>query len=85
LLVLTRRPQQSLRIGHDVIITVLEIKGDSVRIGIEAPRDVDVHRSEVYDDLQAANQSAASPTNEAVLAFTRRVTDPKAAEPGPAE
>ncbi|MCW2724649.1 MAG: csrA [Frankiales bacterium] len=75
MLVLTRRPKQSLVIGHDIVITVLEIKGDSVRIGIEAPRDVDVHRNEVYEELQAANRLAASPTNEAVLAFTKRVTD----------
>jgi carbon storage regulator len=60
-------------IGHDVVITVLEIKGDSVRIGIQAPRDIDVHRAEVYESLQAANQSAASPPDAAIAAFARRI------------
>lgn len=75
MLVLTRRLQQSFRIGHDIVITVLEIKGDSVRIGIEAPREVEVHRAEVYEELQKVNRAAASPDEDAVKAFQRLVNE----------
>jgi carbon storage regulator len=81
-LVLSRRPQQSFVIGHDIVVTVLEVNGDTVRIGIKAPRDVDIHREEVYIELQQANQTAASPSSDAVAEFTRRAkgaTQPPAA------
>ncbi len=60
MLVLTRRSNQSIVIGTDVVITVLEIHGDSVRIGVEAPRSIQVHRSEVFEAVQEANRAAAS-------------------------
>jgi carbon storage regulator len=60
MLVLTRRTNQSIVIGTDVTITVLEIHGDSVRIGVDAPRSVQVHRQEVFEAVQAANLAAAS-------------------------
>ena len=70
MLVLSRRPQQSLLIGHDVVVTVLEVNGDTVRIGIKAPADVDIHREEIYRDLQQANKAAgeAKPGSAAELA-----------------
>ncbi len=71
MLVLTRRSGESVMIGDDVVVTVLEVRGDVVRLGIGAPRDIQVHREEVYRELQAANQEAASPTDDAVLALTR--------------
>jgi carbon storage regulator len=71
MLVLTRRSQQSIMIGKDVVITVLEVRGDHVRIGVSAPRDVEVHREEVFLELQQANQSAASPPREAVSGLGR--------------
>jgi carbon storage regulator len=49
-------------IGHEVVLTVLEVRGDVVRIGIKAPRDLDVHREEVFLELQLANRGAASPS-----------------------
>ena len=52
MLVLTRHSNQSIMIGEDVVITVLEVKGDQVRIGIKAPRSVDVHREEVFVALR---------------------------------
>lgn len=69
MLVLTRRANQSIMIGHDVIVTVLEVRGDQVRLGIRAPRHIDVHREEVFAALQAANRSAASPPPEALDAL----------------
>ncbi len=60
MLVLTRRANQSIIIGDDVVVTVLEVRGDQVRIGITAPRNVTVHREEVYKQLHDANVEAAS-------------------------
>lgn len=59
MLVLTRKRNQSIIIGDEVEVTVLEIRGDQVRLGINAPRKVSVHRREVYEDIQQANQEAA--------------------------
>lgn len=50
MLVLTRRVDESIVIGNDVVVTVLEVRGEQVRIGIEAPRDVTVHRREVFEE-----------------------------------
>lgn len=48
MLVLSRHKDESIVIGDDVLITVVEIRGDKVRLGIDAPRDVSIHREEVY-------------------------------------
>jgi len=61
-LVLTRRPHQSIHIGDDIVVTVLEVKGDQIRIGINAPREVQVHREEVLQALTQANRSAVLPS-----------------------
>lgn len=71
MLVLTRRAGESVMIGDDVVITVLEARGEVIRLGIQAPRDVQVHREEVYKELQAANREAASPTDDEVAAVTK--------------
>jgi carbon storage regulator len=80
MLVLTRRAGESVIIGDDVVITVLEARGDVIRLGIQAPRDVQVHREEVWRELQAANREAASPTEDAVRAVTRMLNSDSAAE-----
>ena len=77
MLVLTRRAGESVMIGDDVVITVLEARGDVIRLGIQAPRDVQVHREEVYRELQAANREAASPTEDAVVAVTKMLQSPE--------
>ncbi len=59
MLVLSRKAGESLVIGSDVVVTVLEVRGDLVRIGIDAPRSVSVNRKEIHDELMAANQQAA--------------------------
>jgi carbon storage regulator len=78
MLVLTRRAGESVMIGDDVVITVLEARGDVIRLGIQAPRDVQVHREEVYRELQDANRAAASPTEGAVQALTKMLGKPDA-------
>jgi carbon storage regulator len=52
MLILTRRPMESIRIGDDVTIKVLGVKGRQVRLGIEAPRSLGVHREEIYLQIQ---------------------------------
>ena len=59
MLVLTRKYGQQIMIGDDIVITVLEGRGDSVRIGVEAPGSISVKRAEVYEAVSAENLAAA--------------------------
>ena len=52
MLVLSRKPNESIVINHDIVVTVLSIQGDRVRLGIEAPGVIPVHRQEVYEKMQ---------------------------------
>jgi len=69
MLVLTRRANQSIVIDGQVTVTVLEIRGDQVRIGIDAPKHVAVHREEVWVELERTNREAASPSADALDAL----------------
>jgi len=57
-LVLTRRVGERMMIGDEVTVTILDIKGKQARIGIEAPRDVAVHREEIFQQLQNENEES---------------------------
>jgi carbon storage regulator len=70
-LVLTRRANQSIMIGADIVVTVLDVKGDQVRIGVQAPRSVTVHREEVVAELARANRDAATSARGGVDALSR--------------
>ncbi len=59
MLVLTRKLNQSIVIGDDIEIVVLEVRGEQVRIGIKAPKNVAVHRKEVYEQIREENISAS--------------------------
>ena len=59
MLVLSRRPNQSIIISNDIVVTVIEVRGDQVRLGIKAPRSVTVHRDEVAAEIKAANEAAS--------------------------
>jgi carbon storage regulator len=59
MLVLTRKLGQSIKIGDEVEVVVLEVRGEQVRIGIRAPKDVTVHRKEIYDQIHEAEPTAA--------------------------
>ena len=64
MLVLSRKRNESIVIDEHIVITVVEVRGDKVRLGIEAPREVPIHRSEVHDAIrieQAAGSDAESP------------------------
>jgi carbon storage regulator len=52
MLILTRRVTESLMIGNDVIVTILGIKGNQVRVGVQAPREMPVHREEIFNRIQ---------------------------------
>ena len=68
MLVLSRKPGEALRIGDDVEITVVEVKGDMVRLGIQAPRTVQVWRKELWEAIVAENLKAAEEAAEATTA-----------------
>lgn len=63
MLVLTRKKDQTIVINDDIEITVLDIQGDQVRIGINAPRSVSIHRKEVYLEIQQENKKASEVGN----------------------
>lgn len=60
MLVLSRKLNQSIMIGDDVRIVVVSVDRDTVKLGIEAPRAIPVHRSEVYEEIQLVNRTAAA-------------------------
>lgn len=59
MLVLTRKLQEAIKIGHDIEITVLAVEGDQVKLGINAPRNVEIHRKEIYLSIQEENNKAS--------------------------
>jgi carbon storage regulator len=59
MLVLSRHRDESIIIGDDIVITVVDIRGDKVRLGIAAPIEISVHRQEVYDAIQRENRQAS--------------------------
>ncbi|MDY0164904.1 MAG: carbon storage regulator CsrA [Thermoguttaceae bacterium] len=67
MLVLARKKNESIVIREDVVVTVVEVRGDKVRLGIEAPKEVKVHRREVYDAIRQSEQQsqpASDPPSE---------------------
>jgi carbon storage regulator len=74
MLVLSRRVGESIVIGDDVVVTVLEQRGDVVRVGVDAPRHVAVRRQELLAQLEETNRAAASPQADAVAGLARLVT-----------
>ena len=64
MLVLSRQKEQTIMIGDNIEITVVDIRGDKVRLGITAPSKIPVHRKEVYEAIQRENREAANVTLE---------------------
>ena len=72
MLVLTRKLNERIMIGDDIVITVIELRGDnSIRLGIEAPRGVRIQREEIVDAIAASNRAAAEAADGAEEALTR--------------
>ena len=83
MLVLTRNTNQSVMIGPDIVVTVLEVRGDNVRLGINAPRSVAVYREEVIAQLEAANKdvfSSSAGALEQTRSFSAPPTEPAATD-----
>ena len=59
MLVLSRQRDESNIIGDNIVVTIVDVRGDKVRLGIEAPREVSVHRREVYEAIQRENREAS--------------------------
>ncbi|MEH6986947.1 carbon storage regulator CsrA [Cytobacillus firmus] len=66
MLVLTRRLKETIMIGDDIEISILSIEGDQVKLGISAPKNVDIHRKEIYLSIQQENSSATQTDASAI-------------------
>lgn len=66
MLVLSRRVGERLMIGDDIVITIIDVRSDGVRIGIDAPREVRVTRAEIYEAVTESNREAAAADDDAV-------------------
>ncbi|MBD5530108.1 MAG: carbon storage regulator CsrA [Lachnospiraceae bacterium] len=67
MLALSRKKNEAIIVNNNIEITILEVKGDQVKIGVTAPREVPVYRKEVYTQIQEANQEAANAEGMAAL------------------
>jgi len=65
MLILTRRVGESIMIGEDIAITVLGVQGNQVRVGVNAPKEVSVHREEIYERIQQEKQKGNKTVNDA--------------------
>ena len=63
MLALTRKIGEKIVIGDNIVLTVVDVKGDSVRIGVDAPKEVKIYRGEIYDSIVAENKQSASPVD----------------------
>mgnify|MGYP002641846423 CR=1 FL=1 len=71
MLVLTRKAGESIVIGSDIRVTVLEMQGRQIRLGIEAPSDISVHRGEVYERIREENELAANADQQQLKSLTQ--------------
>jgi carbon storage regulator len=75
MLVLTRKPNQSIMIGDDIEVSVLSVVGEKVRIGIHAPHDIPVFRTEIYVEIQREEGEQQSPSSETIRAEVDEALD----------
>ncbi len=71
MLILTRKPGETIRIGSEIKVQVLEVKGNQIRIGIDAPRSIAVHRQEIFEQIQRENLDAAKSAPRDLNALTQ--------------
>ncbi len=79
MLVLSRKKDEKIIIGNEIEVWIVDVKGDQVKIGINAPKTVKVYRHEVYEEIQAANRAAAASSLDKAL----QLFPPMEEEPGP--
>ena len=75
MLVLTRKVNQSIVIGDDIEVVVLEVRGEQVRIGVRAPRTIAVHRKEIYEQIRQENLNAASVSTDDLASLQERLAE----------
>ncbi len=80
MLILSRRLNESIVIGDEVVVTVLEVRGDQVRLGIRAPRHVTVHREEVQREIMEQNRQAAAATTRAAAGMPKLPKPPASSD-----
>ncbi|MBR5626660.1 MAG: carbon storage regulator CsrA [Thermoguttaceae bacterium] len=61
MLVLSRYKDQCIYIGDDIVVTVVDVRGDRIRLGIEAPKNIPVHRQEIYEKAKRENETSTTP------------------------
>ena len=66
MLVLTRKLHETIKIGDEIEVTVLAVNGDQVKLGIQAPKSVDIHRQEIYEEIRNEKKSASQITLHAI-------------------
>ena len=71
MLILSRKTDQAIKIGNDITITIIDIHGDQVKIGVDAPRDVKVFRQEVFNAIKTENTAAASVNTDKILGLSK--------------
>ncbi len=77
MLVLTRKAGEKLVIGNDIEVTVLDVRGDTVKIGVEAPRHVSIYREEIYQEICQSNQQASTAPKSDILDSASYLLPPK--------
>ncbi|HUZ16775.1 MAG TPA: carbon storage regulator CsrA [Spirochaetia bacterium] len=87
MLILARKVDESIIIGDEIVVSVVDIKGDQVKLGIQAPHDVKVYRHEVYEAIQAENLAAAKtgtqlPQIDILIGRKKRAQAPPDRKPG---
>ena len=83
MLVLSRQRDESIIIGDNIVITVVDIRGDKVRLGIQAPTEVPVHRQEVYEAIKRENMRAAGVEVDETQPVIKSLANRRDAKPGP--
>jgi carbon storage regulator len=83
MLVLSRKVNQSIMVGDNVRVVVVAVDRDQVKLGIEAPREIAVHRSEIYEEIQRSNRAAAEAPAAPAATVSRATLEPRKKSPKP--
>lgn len=73
MLILSRKVNEQIKIGNDITVTIIETRGDQVKIGIEAPKSVRVFRDEIYKAIQSENKAAAADNSMALDSLAKMI------------
>ena len=81
MLVLSRQRDESIMIGDNIVVTIVDIRGDKVRLGINAPTEIPVHRQEIYEAIQRENVRASRVEPKDTRSLGKPVSKPKSPSP----